>query len=781
MWKDRYRRLLSMGPDELRERLRQQWIARTDLWRYRFGLDFAPKKHSSEDSRPAHFFFSGEDIPVLCSLLRERFPELPGKIIRSAERICQHRFDLLGYEDLDYGAEIDWHCDRVHGRQAARQPWFKVPYLDFGAVGDSKVTWELNRHQHLVTLAKAYRLSGEEKFAVELFRQWDHWHKENPYPIGVNWASSLEVAFRSLSWIWVYFLLSGSPAVRQQFRSRWLSALEVSGRHVENNLSTYFSPNTHLLGEALALFFIGVCCPELRLAERWRRRGWNIILQEAERQVRADGLHFEQSTYYHVYALDFFLHSMVLASLNEIPVPAELERSVERMLEALSILGRSGPVPRLGDDDGGRVFDASRNRAEHLIDPLATGAVLFGRGDFKSVSGGLREETLWLLGKQGVEEFDRLPEARPAQPSIALLNSGLYVMSDDEGERQLIIDAGPQGVQTAGHGHADALSIVASFRGHPLLIDSGTFEYIGKDSERNLFRGTQAHNTLVVDRLSQAQPKGPFAWAQLPRVAAEGWINGRCFDVFVGSHDGYTRLSNPVVHRRWVFSLKSRFWMVRDLALGSGKHKLDIPWHLNPAFLPQVNSPDTYVDPEEKNGLQVITAAELGWSRELRKDKWSLAYGRQDPCPVLHFSTATELPAEYLTVLAPVTGGCSGSGRLEKFPNSSIGKPVSGFRYITDEGEHSVFFGQDQSWTIDDWHSDAEFLYWGASRDGSGYTLICCRFTFLQRRGRSIIASPSSVLRCEIINRMGRSDVICPNQDAVASCDGLEAGSPSAS
>src|ERR1700691_1142606 len=140
MWKDRYRRLLSMGPDELRERLRQQWIARTDLWRYRFGLDFAPGKHSS-DSRPAHFFFSGEDVPVLCSLLRERFPGLQEKIIRSAERVCQHRFDLLGYEDLDYGAEIDWHCDRVHGRQAARQPWFKVPYLDFGAVGDSKVTW----------------------------------------------------------------------------------------------------------------------------------------------------------------------------------------------------------------------------------------------------------------------------------------------------------------------------------------------------------------------------------------------------------------------------------------------------------------------------------------------------------------------------------------------------------------------------------------------------------------------------------------------------------------
>ena len=62
------------------------------------------------------------------------------------------------------GLEIDWHCDRVHGKRAPRKPWFRMKYLDFAEVGDSKVTWELNRHQHLVTLAKAYRLTGDQKF-----------------------------------------------------------------------------------------------------------------------------------------------------------------------------------------------------------------------------------------------------------------------------------------------------------------------------------------------------------------------------------------------------------------------------------------------------------------------------------------------------------------------------------------------------------------------------------------------------------------------------------------
>ena len=47
---------------------------------------------------------------------------------------------------------------------------FKIKYLDFSEVGDSKVTWELNRHQHLVTLAKAFRLNGDPKFASEFSR-----------------------------------------------------------------------------------------------------------------------------------------------------------------------------------------------------------------------------------------------------------------------------------------------------------------------------------------------------------------------------------------------------------------------------------------------------------------------------------------------------------------------------------------------------------------------------------------------------------------------------------
>ena len=153
------------------------------------------------------------------------------------------------------------------------------------------------------------------------------------------------------------------------------------------------------------------------------------------------------------------------------------------------------------------MFDGHRNRAEHMLDPLATGAELFDRGDFKRLSGGLREETLWLLGTRGAQTFDSIPDQLPSSESAAFRDSGLYVMN--AADRQIVIDAGPLGAGSGGHGHADALSICVSDNDGPVLVDSGTFEYVGNGPARDQYRGTSAHNTVTMDGASQSEPRGP--------------------------------------------------------------------------------------------------------------------------------------------------------------------------------------------------------------------------------------------------------------------------------
>ena len=380
--------------------------------------------------------------------------------------------------------------------------------------------------------------------------------------------------------------------------------MSLSGRHIETYLSTYFSPNTHLLGEALALFFLGTLFPSLRSGLRGgERRGWEILEREAAKQVREDGFYFEQSAYYHVYALDIFLHARILAGLNGVPISSKFDEILQRMLNALLLLGRAGVPPMIGDDDGGRLFDPRRNRAQHMLDPLATGAVLYRRGDLKFVAGGPREETLWLLGMNGLAEFDSLPNAEPSGGSTALLDSGIYLIADEKPGQQLQIDAGPLGSLNGGHGHADALSICLVRNGQNLLIDPGTFQYVGDSGERARLRGTGAHNTMQVDGRDQADGTGPFSWKNPPSVKAEQWITGQQFDLFQGSHDGYSRLPSPVIHRRWVFHKKGDFWLVRDLAEGHGSHQLDIAWHIGPTLLPASSRQYLFTDEAGASGI----------------------------------------------------------------------------------------------------------------------------------------------------------------------------------
>ena len=759
-------RLRTMSAVELFDRARQQVMARVDALRCARGQDLAGELPQALAAK-GRFFFAPSEVETLCAILKQQFPSVAASIVARAERVCAHRFDLLGFEDLDYGPEIDWHLDLVHGKRGPAMPRFKVKYLDFEEVGDAKITWELNRHQHLVTLAKAYRLTANPKFANELVAQWKQWQSANPYPIGMNWASSLEVAFRSLSWLWVYFLLDESPLMTAEVRQQWIHALALSGRHLDTYLSTYFSPNTHLLGEAVALFFLGTLFPQFPRAARWRQRGWQIVLDSAATQVRADGFYFEQSTYYHVYALDLFLHARTLAAANDIPIPAEFDAVLLKMLDALLLLGRGGLVPRLGDDDGGRVFDASRNRTEHLLDPLGTGAALFGRGDYKFFAGGLREETLWLLGTRGLRAFEELKSTEPSDASFALRDSGLYLMADAKTAQQLTIDAGPHG---PGHAHADALSVTLIRNGSVVLMDPGTYEYVGATDERSPYRGTAAHNTLRVDGLDQAEGVGPFGWTNPPTVHAERWVTGQQFDLFMGWHDGYKRLEQPVEHQRSVFHRKGQFWLVRDVATGQGKHQLELTWHLGPALSPVSTKDNLFADGQD--GLGLITVDRHGWSQSAHRGNWSAVYGRAERATVLTFGSVTDVPAEFVTLLLTDASLRAGLGRLERLPGS-----VSAhcYRYTREGQEHQFFFPNAEGvWSFGNWTSDARFLYWSWDRGRDLRILVICGGSYAEIGGAHVLMSETPVDYAEVVSAAGKTELFSSHPDRVLLQESLD-------
>ena len=730
-------RITRMGPAEIAGRSRQWLSSRLDARLARAGHDFAPAI-DMKSMRTGNFFFTAEELNGIGETLRIRWPETAADIVRRAELACEHRFDLLGYTNLDYGRDMDWHLDIVHGKRAPRIPFYKVPYLNFDVVGDSKVTWELNRHQHLVTLAKAWHLTGDERFVSEILTQFQSWRASNPYPMGINWASSLEVAIRCLSWIWTWFLLADSPLFSPELRREWLTAIHLSARHVERYLSTYFSPNTHLLGECAALFTVGTLFPSLPSASRWAADGWNTLWRSARQQVRKDGFYFERSTYYHVYALDMLLHCRILAARNGVKIPADADELLTRMLNSLMLLGRGGQAHAMGDDDGGRWFDPARNRAGYLLDPLAIGAALFRRGDLKSAAPVFTEESLWLLGLRGLEEFEALSATEPSRASATLNDSGFCLMSEPRDKSQWMINAGSMGPGSAGHAHADLLSVQLIRRGVPLLADSGTLEYTLQSGERERLRGTAAHSTLNVDKKDQAETTGPFSWYSLPAAHVEQWITTDTFDFFDGGHNGYGRLPNPVKHKRLVFHPRGGFYFVLDRAEGSGVHNLRVSWHLSPSLLPTERNPHVFALGSQR--LALITAQEDGWTRNVTSEAWSPVYGRRETHPVVTFERDGQTPAELATIVIAGDGEISEIGILQRLPAQPDSR-VTAYGYSTPQREVQFFVFEAQgTWRAEGWESDASFLYSMTDHATHKQDVLFCGGSYVAHKGQRLLS-----------------------------------------
>lgn len=457
---------------------------------------------------------------------------------RLAEGILRRRFPILGIE-ISTEPRIRWRRDYLSGIETAPVYFRRIPYLDAARAGDHKMIWELNRHQHLVLLAHAYRFTGRKEFLEDITRQLETWFEDNPFQCGINWVSALEVAFRALSWIWVLHFVGADfePA----FRSRFLTWLYRHGEHIARNLSVYFSPNTHLLGEAVALHALGLVFQGHASGHEWADTGSRIVREEILRQVHDDGSHFEQSSYYHLYALDMFLFEAVLSKPD-----ASYRDRLAAMARFLEYLISDGQLPFLGDDDGGRLFHPFGVRNRFGAATLASCGVLLDRPAWIRDTSDLATQAAWWFGESAL---DCPPAAETPHSSVRFADSGIVIMTS--GSARILCDAGPFGPGSGGHSHSDTLSIVAGDGGEELLIDPGTYTYVGDPVWRDRFRGSAAHNTVRIDSRDQADPAGPFSWRNPPYVETVRWSTNSQCDLLIALCKAH-----GITHQRSILMLK---------------------------------------------------------------------------------------------------------------------------------------------------------------------------------------------------------------------------------
>ena len=154
------------------------------------------------------------------------------------------------------------------------------------------------------------------------------------------------------------------------------------------------------------------------------------LLAELDRHVRPDGVYFEQTSYYHRYTADFYTHFYLLAKANATQLGDIVKEKLTLLLDHLMYITRpDGTTPFFGDDDGGKLLKFDDRPANDFRAALSNGAALSRDLTTNTLPEAVAEDTLWLLGQRGLENFDRIERRRP--PHVARFRRGGYYLMRD--------------------------------------------------------------------------------------------------------------------------------------------------------------------------------------------------------------------------------------------------------------------------------------------------------------------------------------------------------------
>jgi heparan-sulfate lyase len=504
------------------------------------------------------------------------------------------------YPRYDFGAEIDWLRNR-------------------GPNGDAEWLWQLNRHGSWNALAWAYTMTGDARYAQCYVRQLLDWIGQCPCDSDSPAWRTIEAGIRGHAWTGHFQHFLDAPSFTPEVLIRFLASLRD---HAEFLTRRPMNRGNWGLMEAEGTAFIAMTFPEFKSAAAWRQKAFDHLNAMSQRQIRADGHHNEQCLGYHLGGIDWFARTAQMAADNG--WQGEFATNYWQRIESMCA------VPaRLGFPDGTHAQFGDDHSQFHWRDRIAPYMRLFARDDMLFAATG---------GRKG---------RPPAETAFALRESGFYSMRSgwDTNAVMLVLKCGPDG---GWHCQPDNGTFEIYAGGRRLTPDSGACIYHGNDQarkDRAWFRQTRVHQTLTLDDRDTAYGAKLLVWQPGPAL-----------DLLVVENASYPGLT----HRRAVFFVARRYFVVVDEALGEAAGAAAVHFQLAPA------PGDAVIDrqgmsartgfPDGANLLiQAMPQEGLDLVRE--EGQVSFEYGIRAPRPAVRFEMRKGIsPVRFVTVLVPYAG-----------------------------------------------------------------------------------------------------------------------------
>jgi uncharacterized heparinase superfamily protein len=561
-------------------------------------------------------------LPGLALLSRQQLPEAR-PFLERADAIRGRRFAFLG-TTIGFPGRVDWNPGGVS--EAWRVALNALDdLLALGVAAALAPDEEVRRRWHEVT--------------ATLVRGWI-----TGVPPGSHVAWSVPALARRIPNL-LYFQVLFAPELRAdtELRRLVLESLYAQADALATLVESQ-PAGPPLVDAGRALFLAGRFFDGME-ARAWLERGAVILWGQLREQVNDDGGHVSRNPATHAQVLADYLEVLaVLGAVNDDP-PVWARKRVKGMADFFS---------RLLHPDGEMALfhGAAIGMTRPAREILATAAVvlhepgLAGPGPLPGIW------PLLVLGERGRRVYASLPRLRAESAPRALRRTGFYVIPGAPGDLMLLDGASPPA-----DGAAAAFGYELSVGGSRLVVAAGA-----AGGERGALAGyacsTRAHNVVAVAGAEQMANGRP------PAVSDVQWVTRDGLLYFTGRHDGFARLASDfrLHHRRHVFCLPGRFWVVCDEVLGTGTWEVESFVHFHPDVVLSGSCAEELsfraTRSEAASGLLVVAGArtarvEQGVEGPLPQGWYAPRAGEHHAAPVLTLVVGGRLPLVFGYALLP--------------------------------------------------------------------------------------------------------------------------------
>lgn len=486
------------------------------------------------------------DGRAAAALCKEKFPQAAQKTIARANDICENSFIFRDHwemektrEPVKFEGPIDWHY----------QPG-----------DDPEWTFAFSRHSFLVSLAKAYALTGEDRYAQHYSRLALDWITNVPLTEEAKKTAwrSIGAGLRCENWLKSMSLIRGCKALSEELFTKMDECLRVHAEYLVASHTDFHRLSNWGVLQDRGLFLAGVYFNDQRYIDLSLKR----LSDNMRLQVLPDGVQWEQSPHYHAEVLQCFQKVIQAANRSGVSLPEGFVEGAHRMATALAQwIKPDGRLPCQSDSDN---VDAR--------DVLVQAAVLYNDPALKAYADcGIYEGNIWDMGTEAVALYTAM-ETNAQQPkSTAMAHSGNYILRDHD--NWLHMHCGCLG---SGHGHADLLHIDLFAHGEDILIDSGRFTYVDSPI-RHALKAPAAHNTVTVDGKDFTVYKNSWDYSPIAMPVKGEYFFGENCGLISGGHLGY--LQDGVFAFRKVVQAAPGLYIIFDELYANDRHSYTQHFH----------------------------------------------------------------------------------------------------------------------------------------------------------------------------------------------------------